>query len=74
MKEITELSSLLPDLFTARKVAEHTCRLCDRHAALEATCRFRGSMNPFYRLRLVFMYLSLRVSYAISLHVACDMS
>ena len=67
MNKITELSSLLPDLFTARNVAEDTFHLGDRHSALEATCRCRASVNVFYRLRLVFKYLSVNFSYAVSL-------
>ena len=44
MKGITELSYLLPDLFTARNVAEDKFRLCDGHAALGVTCRL-GHMS-----------------------------
>ena len=48
MKGITELSSLLPDLFIAQNVAEETFRLGDRHAGLEATCcLLSGECEPF---------------------------
>ena len=67
MEGITELSFLLTDLFTARHVAEEIYRRGDRHAALEAICRSRASVNPFYRLRLVLNYLSVRVAYNMSL-------
>ena len=60
------MSSLLPVMFTARDVAAYTYRLSDRHVALDAICRCRASVNTFYRLRLVFKYLSERVAYNMS--------
>ena len=55
MKGITELSYLLPVIFTARNVADNTYVAC------------RTSVNTFYHLRLIFKHLSVRVVYDISL-------
>ena len=64
------MSSLLPDLFTARNVAEDTCSLCDRHAAFEGDMSLSQQCEPFLSPPFSF-HVSIRACLLLDIATTC---